>query len=132
MQVSCKDCIVLGNVWHLRVSLSRRPYSCFPFCFVCLAFIKRLLRWMSTSHSPRNQHHRQTIKLCFVCCCSLQKNERAQDTATMTVASKQHRVKTKLEAEKDEHRHNMKKLVSRDVKRRRGKKLNKNQVSRGK
>ena len=41
----------------------------------------------------------------------LQKDERARDTATMTVASKQQKVKSRLEAEKDDHRHNMKKLV---------------------
>jgi len=39
----------------------------------------------------------------------LQKDERARDTVTVSVASKQQRVKSKLDAEKDEHRYNMKK-----------------------
>ncbi|XP_068758038.1 coiled-coil domain-containing protein 177-like isoform X2 [Montipora capricornis] len=39
-----------------------------------------------------------------------EKDERARDTVTMAMASKQQRVKSQLEAEKDDHQHNMKKV----------------------
>jgi len=48
-----------------------------------------------------------------------EKDERARDTVTMSVASKQQRVKSKLDAEKDEHRYNIKKVKEAEQERKR-------------
>ncbi|XP_073236549.1 uncharacterized protein [Porites lutea] len=48
-----------------------------------------------------------------------EKDERAKDTATSTIASKQRRVKSQLEAEKDEHQHNFQRVKEAEEERKR-------------